>query len=211
MNKKERLTEYNRTRIIATAKALFLEKGIVQTTMDEIAKKADYSKSTVYVYFKSKEEIYDCIVLEHLVILRDGLESALNNATDFPEGFYALCNTVARFYKDYPMYFDGILGEIEVAADESDSLRYEIYLVGEQINGLVKDYIKFCIAMGQVRADLSDQSIFALWAGICGIVTLAYKKERYINIKMNADIHGFMQNGFTLLLRSILPPRVVRE
>ena len=36
-----------------------LEKGIALTTMDDISKEAGYSKSTVYVYFKSKDEIYN--------------------------------------------------------------------------------------------------------------------------------------------------------
>lgn len=63
MNKKERLYEFNRKHILSAAKELFLEKGAAQTTMDEIAKKADFSKSTIYVYFKSEEEIFDYIVL----------------------------------------------------------------------------------------------------------------------------------------------------
>ncbi|MBD5462568.1 MAG: helix-turn-helix transcriptional regulator [Lachnospiraceae bacterium] len=40
--------------------------------MDDIAKTADYSKSTIYVYFKSKEEIY------HQGIEEDYLRSDIN-------------------------------------------------------------------------------------------------------------------------------------
>ena len=44
----------------AIAKAsidLFCEKGIQQTSMDEIAKSAEVAKGTIYLYFKNKEEI----------------------------------------------------------------------------------------------------------------------------------------------------------
>lgn len=44
----------------AIAKAsidLFCEKGIQQTSIDEIAKSAKVAKGTVYLYFKNKEEI----------------------------------------------------------------------------------------------------------------------------------------------------------
>ena len=51
--KKELLTKFNKDNIIRAAKELFSEQGVERTTMDEIAKKADYSKSTLYVYFKS--------------------------------------------------------------------------------------------------------------------------------------------------------------
>ena len=57
MGKREKLKEFHRSNILEVAKKLFLENGFIQTTMDDIAKVADYSKSTLYVYFKSKEEI----------------------------------------------------------------------------------------------------------------------------------------------------------
>ena len=57
MGKREKLKEFHRSNILEVAKKLFLENGFIQTTMDDIAKMADYSKSTLYVYFKSKEEI----------------------------------------------------------------------------------------------------------------------------------------------------------
>jgi len=96
MNKKERLSEFNRSNILSTAKELFFEKGIAQTTMDEIAKKANYSKSTIYVYFKSKDEIFDCIVLEYFILLKDGIENALNSADKLQDGFFVACNTIAE-------------------------------------------------------------------------------------------------------------------
>jgi Transcriptional regulator len=57
LGKREKLKEFHRSNILEVAKKLFLENGFIQTTMDDIAKMADYSKSTLYVYFKSKEEI----------------------------------------------------------------------------------------------------------------------------------------------------------
>ena len=63
MTKKEKLIRFNKENILETAEMLFSNKGIEKTTMDEIAKRADCSKSTIYVYFDSKEEIYNHIIL----------------------------------------------------------------------------------------------------------------------------------------------------
>jgi AcrR family transcriptional regulator len=207
MSKKQRLFEFNRNNILSAAKKLFSEKGIIQTTMDEIAKKADCSKSTVYVYFKSKEEIFDYIVLEYFTLLRNGIEDALDNAKEFPDGYFSICNTIAKFYDNYPAYFDSILGEIKIAEDESNAILFRIYTVGEQINNIIESHIKSCISDGNIRNDLTSlsQVTFALWGGICGIISLAYKKEKYIWHKMQVSKEVFMQNGFTLLLQSILP------
>ena len=40
--------------ILKAAKKLFLEKGIDQTTIRNIAEEIDYSVGTVYVYFQDK-------------------------------------------------------------------------------------------------------------------------------------------------------------
>lgn len=48
---------------------LFCDKGIQQTSIDEIAKSAGVAKGTIYLYFKNKEEIvftiWDIIIQEH--------------------------------------------------------------------------------------------------------------------------------------------------
>jgi len=206
MRKRERLSEFNRSNIISAAKELFKEKGITQTTMDEIAKKSDYSKSTIYVYFKSKEEIFDYIVLEYFQLLKFEIEEALCNTKEFPNSYFAICNTVAKLYTNYPLYFESILGEIKFSEDESNVVQFQIYTVGEQINVIIENYIASCISDGYIRDEFDSlfQTTFALWGGICGIILLAHNKEKYIIHKANLTKEAFMQNGFNLLLRSIM-------
>ena len=207
MERKERLSAFNRKNILDIAKQLFLEKGITHTSMDDIAKKAQYSKSTIYVYFKSKEEILDYITLEYISLLKDGISEALNRSPEFPDGYFAICNTLANFYDSYPLYFENILGEIKIVQDESNEVLFQIYLLGEQINHIIERYIKACVSKGQIRPDLEPipQTAFALWAGICGIISLANKKEKYLSQAMQVSKEAFMKNGFALLLQSLLP------
>ena len=56
----------HRENIASSASALFMEKGIAATSMDDIAKAAGYSKATLYVYFENKEEIISILVLESM-------------------------------------------------------------------------------------------------------------------------------------------------
>ena len=44
--------------IIDAAERVFFLKGYDLATMDDVAKEAEFSKRTVYVYFNSKEQIY---------------------------------------------------------------------------------------------------------------------------------------------------------
>lgn len=61
--------EEKRCDIALSAIDLFCEKGIQQTSIDEIAKSAGVAKGTIYLYFKNKEEIvfaiWDIIAQRH--------------------------------------------------------------------------------------------------------------------------------------------------
>ncbi len=57
MTKAEKLETFHRDNIANAAERLFSIKGIEKTSKDQISKEADYSKSTIYVYFKNKDEI----------------------------------------------------------------------------------------------------------------------------------------------------------
>lgn len=57
LTRKERERANRRREIIDAAQDLFTSKGFENTTMEEIAEKAEFGKPTLYAYFKSKDEI----------------------------------------------------------------------------------------------------------------------------------------------------------
>lgn len=48
--------------IISSAQKLFIQFGIAKTTMEDIAKTTGKGKSTLYYYFKTKEEIFTAVL-----------------------------------------------------------------------------------------------------------------------------------------------------
>ena len=53
--------DVRKAELLGAAEALFFEKGYEQTTVNAIIEKVGVSKGTFYYYFKSKEEIVDCL------------------------------------------------------------------------------------------------------------------------------------------------------
>ena len=102
--KKEALEQFNRDNILSAAKELFEAKGVEKTTMDDIAELADYSKSTIYVYFKSKEDIYNSIVREYIDVLTGELELCMGDDKDFETSYYNLCECLVGFEEKYVTY-----------------------------------------------------------------------------------------------------------
>lgn len=205
-NKKEKLVRFNKTNILEAAEALFAEKGVVQTTMDDIAKKADYSKSTIYVYFKSKEEIYNHIILLHMMQLEEAAQLCAEKTEKFETCFYDFCNQLVYFYEQYPMYFDGMMGNISIDPSEmsKNMVLQQIYDVGEKIN----DHMLLLFNRGKkekyLREDIDIMpTVFTLWASLGGIISLAHEKEAYIDQRINMKKNEFLQHSFTMLIDSL--------
>jgi AcrR family transcriptional regulator len=74
-----------RRKVIITAGQIFSRYGFRKTTMDEIASALKMGKSSVYYYFKSKEEIFEAVVLHEANILRNELTKAIKSI-DSPIG-----------------------------------------------------------------------------------------------------------------------------
>lgn len=69
--RKARERERRRQQIMVAAKRVFAKKGFSKSTLNDIAKKAELSPGTIYLYFKSKDELYASLslrVLEYLLL-----------------------------------------------------------------------------------------------------------------------------------------------
>lgn len=53
--------------IIAAALALFVEHGFAATRLEDVARRAGVSKGTVYLYFDSKEALFEAVVREVVI------------------------------------------------------------------------------------------------------------------------------------------------
>ena len=77
----EAATEDVRSRIRAAARTLFLERGFLRTTADDIAAELGMSKATLYRSFRSKEDILRAVVRESMEEILAGVESLIRDAS----------------------------------------------------------------------------------------------------------------------------------
>jgi AcrR family transcriptional regulator len=69
--RKEREKERRRQQILVSAKRVFTDKGYSGATMEDIANEAELSPGTLYLYFKSKEELFASLslrILQYMII-----------------------------------------------------------------------------------------------------------------------------------------------
>jgi AcrR family transcriptional regulator len=76
------MAEKVKEKIIAVAQETFKKYGFRKTTMDEIAYAAGKGKSSLYYYFKSKEEVFQAVVELEAEILKRYIRDAITNETN---------------------------------------------------------------------------------------------------------------------------------
>ena len=72
--RKKRERERRRQQIIVAAKRVFSERGFSRATMADIAREAELSPGTLYLYFKNKDELYASLSLRILQYMNIRLE-----------------------------------------------------------------------------------------------------------------------------------------
>ncbi|MFH1312647.1 MAG: TetR/AcrR family transcriptional regulator [Candidatus Eisenbacteria bacterium] len=104
MSRRELEREARRQAIIDAARRLFFDKGFEETTMEDIAGEADYTRRTLYEYFRSREEICLLVVLEGLDLRQGIQQEAMRAASIGLEKVRRWGEAFWEFAKRYPAY-----------------------------------------------------------------------------------------------------------
>lgn len=196
----------HRQRIAQAAEELFAVRGIPQTTMDHIAAAAKYSKATLYVYFKNKEEIVGELTLASMKMLRDHICAALEDVKDTKGKYDALCSQLIAYRRQYPYYFETALQEIPLDYDRLDipSVEREIFAAGEEINRAIGAVLAEGVERGELREDIPIvETVFLFWASLSGLILMADRKEEYLERIVGISKEEFLKNGCNTLYQAI--------
>ena len=94
-----------RSEIRDAALEIFARKGFENTTVQEIADKANISKGTIYLYFKTKEDILDAASQEILQQLEEDILGAAEGLTDPFDKLSALISEALNITPEFEQIF----------------------------------------------------------------------------------------------------------
>ncbi|MBX2914752.1 MAG: TetR/AcrR family transcriptional regulator [Cyclobacteriaceae bacterium] len=86
--------------IINGAKKLMQQYGLKKTTMEDIAQTAGKSKSTLYYYFKDKEEIFDKVINLEIDEFFQAVKTSVNKQADAVSMLKAYIVTKVKILRD---------------------------------------------------------------------------------------------------------------
>lgn len=191
MPKKDAMVQFHQKNILLAADRLFVKQGIQNTSMDMVAKEAHYSKATIYVYFRSKEEIFLRLVSHCAAEFNDAMKQLLLRHMPYKEKYMAMCLETARFSEEKPVYFEGFLQYGQTVPESKATSRILYDLLDEGIRS------------GMIRSAYRKEELaLYFWASMTGIIQTAASRQAELAQK-NLDRSAFLRFGFLRLLDSV--------
>ncbi len=153
-----------------------------------------------------KEEIIGFLVLDSMKKLYSYITSALEQQEATKTRYDMICRGLVLYQEEFPFYFKMVLDKISIDFESRKFLpkEKETYLIGEEINKKLKDFLISGMKKGDLHDDLKIMpTIFHFWGMLSGLIQLASNKEEYIEKTMNLSKNQFLEYGFDMLYRSI--------
>jgi TetR/AcrR family transcriptional regulator, repressor for uid operon len=142
-------------KIVQAAITTFSKYGYDKTRMDDIAKSAKLGKGTLYLYFKSKEELFYAISENSIKELKEQLSKLFSKKKD-------LVHDAEKFYDQYRnLIHDSEKVSFEMIAESSRNpkLRKVLYEQRMKVYDIVIDYLRRQIEKGFFRKDVDVNAI----------------------------------------------------
>ncbi|MCH7733053.1 MAG: TetR/AcrR family transcriptional regulator [Candidatus Marinimicrobia bacterium] len=103
--RKAREKKRKRNTILEAAEKLFAKEGYHTTTMDNVAEATDFSKGTIYLYFKNKDDLFFTILDERLDTHIRELKERLSKTIDLKETIVELVTEQLTFFEKHHYFF----------------------------------------------------------------------------------------------------------
>src|ERR1700744_1506942 len=92
--------------LIGAAKQLFQRHGFRRVTLDDIAKAIGKARSSLYYYYKTKEEIFDAVIAVEIKELMTAISAAVGAASSVEEKIKAFCMTKLQTVLEKRRFFN---------------------------------------------------------------------------------------------------------
>jgi len=185
--RKERQKEELKALILKAARKLFVEKGIGQTTIRNIADSIDYSIGTVYVYFRDKNEILHALHTQSFADL-GGQFKVLYNVKDPMERLRAMGKVYITYGLENPDMYD-LMFTLKAPMEFLETIQKDEWDEGKAAFDVLKTTVKECMDAGHFKGHKLEPLSFLIWSCVHGMCSLEISsRTKNVNIKNPENI-----------------------
>ncbi len=178
--RREREKSERRESILKAAIRVYDKEGYHAITMEKIAEAAELSRATLYLYFKTKDEIFIHAILSYSDFFRERLEKVYAGCAETKDDLLKnLWFTFIEFYeKDRPsfnvtLYFH----QSEMIRNLPENLRIMLDHSGTRIYESLSKIMAYGIGQGVFRESNPKTLAEVVWTSFLGIIHLENSKH----------------------------------
>lgn len=205
--RKEREKEHRREEIIDAAQKIFFQKGLTVATMDEIAEAAELSKGTLYLYYKSKEDLYLAVMLRGMDILYEMFINVLSESRTTIEAIANLGEAYYDFFKQHRNYYRMLhfFENPQLHKQVSEEMLQSCAGHNQKVWLVVINVIQRGIDEGVIQHDIDPkEAAVILWASSNGLMRQMDREDNYWRDVMGVDLETALRRARAQLLEAMM-------
>ena len=186
--------------ILDASVKLFVEEGFEHVTMRKIADLIEYSPTTVYLYFKDKNEIFFHIHqlgFEKMLVMNENLPGIKNPLMRL----YKMGENYIEFGMKNPEFYDVMF--IQRAPMEALEQMEECnWSLGDAALGALKNLLQECMDKRLIQKAPVEAAAMAIWGMVHGLVSLSIR-DRMNKLVAKEKLISTMHQSLNWLLGTI--------
>jgi AcrR family transcriptional regulator len=212
--RKGREKEHRKEEILDAAQKVFFEKGLPTATMDEIADAAELSKGTLYLYYKSKEDLY-------LGVMMRGMQSLFTDYEDLATSQDSPLRKIVKLSELYIDFFASnrkffwmfhFLQMPQFHKQVSEEMQLYCGTETRRLWDIVIGIMKQGMEAGILRSDLNPIEIgIILWSSSTALMLRGYTEGERWKERFNIDMSHTLEISNKLFLNAILTDKGRKE
>ncbi|HAV22642.1 MAG TPA: hypothetical protein DCX46_03955 [Bacteroidetes bacterium] len=205
--RKEREKEQRREEILQAATKVFFEKGLQVATMDEIADAAELSKGTLYLYYKSKEDLYLGVMSIGIDILYDMFLKATERTASTLETLRSFSRAFVEFFRTHRDYYRmfHFFQNPQLHKQVSDEMKEYCRTNNQKLWDLATKILQRGVDEGLLRKDLAPiEMAFLVWSTSNSIMMQIDFQQMHWRNHIGLDLDHMLEKANELLLETLL-------
>lgn len=179
--------------IIEVARKLFCTYGFQKVSMDQIAKEANVTKKTIYVYFKNKEDLFDYFVKEELTNMKNIVEKIEKKNLEFFDSVNKIIYQLLKYRKSKD-FIKNITHEAELLKNPLIIKKLQVF--DDQIQSYIKTKLQKAKENGYIFYQDVDITAFLVYKMYIALMFEWNDKSKKLDEQMIANsISEIIKNG----------------
>lgn len=140
--------------VIRAAQQLYQQHGLHKVTMEDVARAVGKGKSSLYYYYKSKEEIFDAVISVEMREIFAEIDQAVKKADTIKQKIQAFCLTKLRISRKRKATFNAM--DLSMSADELSSYTRARQAIHKQFRKQETAYFRKMLQEGIDNGEIRD-------------------------------------------------------